>query len=558
MVAARCWKEKKDFLQRESEWLELMNVKLKTRMEELKQEWQQLILMLNRHHWEPSGDVHGEWASATVWPPSARGDWADQGKVPAPLLRCCSHWWPLQPPSSCGSCIVSTGLAACPRWGLCSARGQQPAPCHGRWSGGMDLKHRLAPEHAQEAGGGVGTYLSPKAPEASSQLHVVTGLEDMGDPWDVHGGGRLGLCTPQRPAARLLSWALGWGRGPKPQLGTRAPASSWGQDTAHWAGDPSSLQSTTGSDALTGADPQLLAIHRRLLAGAQGRESLRPNGFLVGVACGCSEGAGGGGVALRGDQDQCRVPAAGASGDITGSRCERQLPPQLPLRSTRTLPLCARAASSSGSGRHSGARMSGSCAAPSLGSDSSLATCCFAHYFVLCVIDWTTGWSQRSWWALSEDQKARLEQLQIDFDIQESGLDKLKPKGQTLNAGTAMMCTDKRHHGPGTHKATLGFPKWDTGPATTPEQQPTKLQLTLPGLHGAKCCPKPRPARKHSVALRQKWEMLLPPQQCSPAMSPASDAHRVRVKLDPGPGEAVRTWVRERPRAPGSGTMRIV
>lgn len=30
--------------------------------------------------------------------------------------------------------------------------------------------------------------------------------------------------------------------------------------------------------------------------------------------------------------------------------------------------------------------------------------------------------------ALSEDQKARLEQLQIDFDIQESGLDKLKPK----------------------------------------------------------------------------------------------------------------------------------
>lgn len=30
--------------------------------------------------------------------------------------------------------------------------------------------------------------------------------------------------------------------------------------------------------------------------------------------------------------------------------------------------------------------------------------------------------------ALSEDLKARLEQLQIDFEIQESWLDKLKPK----------------------------------------------------------------------------------------------------------------------------------
>ncbi|EPQ06999.1 Jun dimerization protein 2 [Myotis brandtii] len=42
-------KEQKEFLQQESEWLELMNAELKTQMEELKQEQQQLILMLNRH-----------------------------------------------------------------------------------------------------------------------------------------------------------------------------------------------------------------------------------------------------------------------------------------------------------------------------------------------------------------------------------------------------------------------------------------------------------------------------------------------------------------------------
>ncbi|KAK1333857.1 hypothetical protein QTO34_006245 [Cnephaeus nilssonii] len=57
----RCWeknkvaaaprqnKEWKEFLQRESEWLELMNTELKTQMEELKQERQRLILMHNRH-----------------------------------------------------------------------------------------------------------------------------------------------------------------------------------------------------------------------------------------------------------------------------------------------------------------------------------------------------------------------------------------------------------------------------------------------------------------------------------------------------------------------------
>ncbi|KAK1345451.1 hypothetical protein QTO34_007908 [Cnephaeus nilssonii] len=42
-------KGRTEFLQRESEWLELMNAELKTQMEELKQEWQQLILRLNRH-----------------------------------------------------------------------------------------------------------------------------------------------------------------------------------------------------------------------------------------------------------------------------------------------------------------------------------------------------------------------------------------------------------------------------------------------------------------------------------------------------------------------------
>ncbi|XP_036174092.1 jun dimerization protein 2-like [Myotis myotis] len=52
VVAARCRNKKKErmeFLQQESEWLELMNAELKTQMEELKQGRQQLILMLNRH-----------------------------------------------------------------------------------------------------------------------------------------------------------------------------------------------------------------------------------------------------------------------------------------------------------------------------------------------------------------------------------------------------------------------------------------------------------------------------------------------------------------------------
>ncbi|XP_059558545.1 jun dimerization protein 2-like [Myotis daubentonii] len=54
VAAAPCQnkkKERKELLQREPEWLEHMNAELKTRMEELKQEWQQqqLILMLSRH-----------------------------------------------------------------------------------------------------------------------------------------------------------------------------------------------------------------------------------------------------------------------------------------------------------------------------------------------------------------------------------------------------------------------------------------------------------------------------------------------------------------------------
>ncbi|XP_060037250.1 jun dimerization protein 2 isoform X2 [Erinaceus europaeus] len=52
VAAARCRNKKKErteFLQRESERLELMNAELKTQIEELKQERQQLILLLNRH-----------------------------------------------------------------------------------------------------------------------------------------------------------------------------------------------------------------------------------------------------------------------------------------------------------------------------------------------------------------------------------------------------------------------------------------------------------------------------------------------------------------------------
>ncbi|KAG7466416.1 jun dimerization protein 2-like [Megalops cyprinoides] len=52
VAAARCRNKKKErteFLQRESERLEVMNSELKAQIEELKHERQQLILMLNRH-----------------------------------------------------------------------------------------------------------------------------------------------------------------------------------------------------------------------------------------------------------------------------------------------------------------------------------------------------------------------------------------------------------------------------------------------------------------------------------------------------------------------------
>ncbi|XP_028677564.1 jun dimerization protein 2 [Erpetoichthys calabaricus] len=52
VAAARCRNKKKErteFLQRESERLEMMNADLKAQIEELKLERQQLIVMLNRH-----------------------------------------------------------------------------------------------------------------------------------------------------------------------------------------------------------------------------------------------------------------------------------------------------------------------------------------------------------------------------------------------------------------------------------------------------------------------------------------------------------------------------
>ncbi|XP_026789515.1 jun dimerization protein 2 isoform X1 [Pangasianodon hypophthalmus] len=52
VAAARCRNKKKErteYLQRESERLEMMNSELKAQIEELKHERQQLILMLNRH-----------------------------------------------------------------------------------------------------------------------------------------------------------------------------------------------------------------------------------------------------------------------------------------------------------------------------------------------------------------------------------------------------------------------------------------------------------------------------------------------------------------------------
>uniref|UniRef100_H3DG07 Jun dimerization protein 2b n=1 Tax=Tetraodon nigroviridis TaxID=99883 RepID=H3DG07_TETNG len=52
VAAARCRNKKKertDFLQRESERLEMVNSELKAQIEELRQERQQLMVMLNLH-----------------------------------------------------------------------------------------------------------------------------------------------------------------------------------------------------------------------------------------------------------------------------------------------------------------------------------------------------------------------------------------------------------------------------------------------------------------------------------------------------------------------------
>lgn len=52
VAAARCRNKKKertDFLQRESERLEMVNTELKAQIEELRQERQQLMMMLNLH-----------------------------------------------------------------------------------------------------------------------------------------------------------------------------------------------------------------------------------------------------------------------------------------------------------------------------------------------------------------------------------------------------------------------------------------------------------------------------------------------------------------------------
>lgn len=43
------------------------------------------------------------------------------------------------------------------------------------------------------------------------------------------------------------------------------------------------------------------------------------------------------------------------------------------------------------------------------------------------------------------------------------------------------------------------FPKWDTGPTTTPEQHPTKSQIMLPRPHGTKRSPQPSPVQKQSL-----------------------------------------------------------
>ncbi|KAG2457411.1 BATF factor, partial [Polypterus senegalus] len=83
VAAARCRNKKKErteFLQRESERLEMMNAELKAQIEELKLERQQLIVMLNRHR--PTCIVRTDsvktpesgQADLLVWSSSAGGE----------------------------------------------------------------------------------------------------------------------------------------------------------------------------------------------------------------------------------------------------------------------------------------------------------------------------------------------------------------------------------------------------------------------------------------------------------------------------------------------------
>ncbi|KAK1335035.1 hypothetical protein QTO34_004611 [Cnephaeus nilssonii] len=65
--------ERMEFLQKESEWLELMNEELKTQMEELKHGWQQLILSFNQHR--PNGIVRTD----SVKTPDSEGGRSEHG-----------------------------------------------------------------------------------------------------------------------------------------------------------------------------------------------------------------------------------------------------------------------------------------------------------------------------------------------------------------------------------------------------------------------------------------------------------------------------------------------
>ncbi|KAK1342135.1 hypothetical protein QTO34_016892 [Cnephaeus nilssonii] len=67
-----------------------------------------------------------------------------------------------------------------------------------------------------------------------------------------------------------------------------------------------------------------------------------------------------------------------------------------------------------------------------------------------------------------------------------------------------MIVNETWQHGPGTHKATLASPKGDTGSATTPKRQPTKLQPVLPGTPWRKMRPIAQPNRNSGYGSRQK------------------------------------------------------